>query len=165
MAGLRSVAEGGENAQRHPNGHLGARTRSDTVKVEVNAYFYSSICFSFCRLTGARARHPPATQGFSALAGMMSDIGPIAIGVLVLLLIASLYSWMVILGKTSTFRKATGAEQEVHSRVPQGARGCRTSRRWRATTAPARWRRSSRMYTRPTSGRREGRDLRATWRH
>jgi biopolymer transport protein TolQ len=38
---------------------------------------------------------------------MMSDIGPIAIGVLVLLLIASLYSWTVIFGKWLTFRKAT----------------------------------------------------------
>jgi biopolymer transport protein TolQ len=32
---------------------------------------------------------------------------PIAFGVLVLLLVASLYSWTVILGKMSTFRKAT----------------------------------------------------------
>ena len=38
---------------------------------------------------------------------MMSNIGPIAIGVLVLLLFASLYSWTVILGKMSTFSKAT----------------------------------------------------------
>ncbi|MGD0741485.1 MAG: MotA/TolQ/ExbB proton channel family protein [Terracidiphilus sp.] len=37
----------------------------------------------------------------------MSDIGPIAICVLVLLLIASLYSWTVIFGKMSTFSKAT----------------------------------------------------------
>ncbi len=34
-------------------------------------------------------------------------MGPIAIGVLVVLLLASLYSWTVILGKMSTFRKAT----------------------------------------------------------
>ncbi|MGD0346408.1 MAG: MotA/TolQ/ExbB proton channel family protein [Terracidiphilus sp.] len=50
---------------------------------------------------------PQPTQGFGALAEMMSDIGPIAIGVLVLLLLASLYSWTVILGKMSTFSKAT----------------------------------------------------------
>ncbi len=49
----------------------------------------------------------PATQGFSALAEMMSNIGPVAIGVLLLLLVASLYSWTVILGKASTFSKAT----------------------------------------------------------
>lgn len=37
----------------------------------------------------------------------MGNMGPIAIGVLILLLIASLYSWTVILGKMSTFGKAT----------------------------------------------------------
>ena len=37
----------------------------------------------------------------------MGDLGPIAISVLVLLLVASLYSWTVILGKMSTFGKAT----------------------------------------------------------
>ena len=47
------------------------------------------------------------TQGFSALTEMMSNIGPIAIGVLSLLLFASLYSWTVILSKMSTFSKAT----------------------------------------------------------
>lgn len=38
---------------------------------------------------------------------MMSNIGPIAIGVLALLFLASLYSWTLIFGKASTFRKAT----------------------------------------------------------
>ena len=47
------------------------------------------------------------TQGFSSLTEMMSDIGPIAIGVLTLLAFASLYSWMVIFSKISTFSKAT----------------------------------------------------------
>jgi biopolymer transport protein TolQ len=37
----------------------------------------------------------------------MGNIGPVAIFVLVLLMLASLYSWMVILGKISTFSKAT----------------------------------------------------------
>ena len=37
----------------------------------------------------------------------MSNVGPVAIFVLVLLLIASLYSWTLILGKASTFRRAT----------------------------------------------------------
>lgn len=45
--------------------------------------------------------------GFTALANLMGHIGPIAVGVLVLLLVASLYSWTVIFGKLSTFRKAT----------------------------------------------------------
>lgn len=38
---------------------------------------------------------------------LLANIGPIALGVLLLLLIASLYSWTVIFGKISTFRKAT----------------------------------------------------------
>jgi biopolymer transport protein TolQ len=38
---------------------------------------------------------------------MMSNIGPIAIGVLVLLAISSFYSWTLIFAKMSTFRKAT----------------------------------------------------------
>jgi biopolymer transport protein TolQ len=41
------------------------------------------------------------------MADLMSNIGPIAIGVLVLLLVASLYSWMLILSKAATFRRAT----------------------------------------------------------
>ncbi len=47
------------------------------------------------------------TPGFGELADMMSNMGPVAILVLVLLVAASLYSWTVILGKISTFRKAT----------------------------------------------------------
>lgn len=38
---------------------------------------------------------------------MMSNIGPVAIFVLAVLLFASLYSWTLILAKTSAFRKAT----------------------------------------------------------
>src|ERR1700739_810605 len=37
---------------------------------------------------------------------MMSNIGPIALGVLLLLLIASLYSWTIILGKRDPFGNA-----------------------------------------------------------
>jgi biopolymer transport protein TolQ len=50
---------------------------------------------------------PGGITGFTALATLLGNIGPIAVGVLVLLLIASLYSWTVILGKISTFKKAT----------------------------------------------------------
>lgn len=38
---------------------------------------------------------------------LFSNIGGVAMGVLVVLLLASLYSWTVILGKMSTFSKAT----------------------------------------------------------
>jgi biopolymer transport protein TolQ len=47
------------------------------------------------------------SRGFSALPELVGNMGAIAIGVLVVLLVASLYSWTVILGKMSTFRKAT----------------------------------------------------------
>lgn len=50
---------------------------------------------------------PSGVQSFKALGNMFAHIGPIAIAVLVLLLIASLYSWTVILGKMGTFRRAT----------------------------------------------------------
>lgn len=56
---------------------------------------------------GAAPVQAGTMQGFSALTQMMSNIGAIAIGVLVLLLIASLYSWTIILAKWFTFRKAT----------------------------------------------------------
>ena len=50
---------------------------------------------------------PPVTQNSSALVEIIQHSGPIAMAVLLLLLIASLYSWSVILGKSSSFRKAT----------------------------------------------------------
>lgn len=50
---------------------------------------------------------PSGSSGPTALLEMLNNIGPVAIGVLVLLLFSSLYSWFVILGKMSVFRKAT----------------------------------------------------------
>ncbi len=50
---------------------------------------------------------PTATQATTGLANLMSNIGPVAMSVLVLLLLASLYSWTIILGKISTFSRAT----------------------------------------------------------
>jgi biopolymer transport protein TolQ len=50
---------------------------------------------------------PSGITGFSALADLVGNIGPIAVFVLLLLLGASIYSWTVILGKISTFSKAT----------------------------------------------------------
>jgi biopolymer transport protein TolQ len=57
--------------------------------------------------SGAVPPAPSGITGFGALAGLMGSIGPIAAGVLILLLIASLYSWTVIFGKLSTFKRAT----------------------------------------------------------
>jgi biopolymer transport protein TolQ len=52
------------------------------------------------------------SQGFGALAEMMGNMGPVAIFVLAVLLLASFYSWTVILGKMSTFRKATAQSKK-----------------------------------------------------
>jgi biopolymer transport protein TolQ len=59
--------------------------------------------------TGADAAAAPVVPAHasSALVEMVHNSGPVALCVLVLLLIASLYSWTVILGKMSSFGKAT----------------------------------------------------------
>lgn len=49
----------------------------------------------------------PVPSNSSALVEMVQNSGPVALSVLLLLLIASLYSWTVIFGKISLFRKAT----------------------------------------------------------
>ena len=49
----------------------------------------------------------PLSQGPGALWELLNNIGPVAMAVLALLLVASLYSWAVILSKISTFGKAT----------------------------------------------------------
>ena len=103
------------------------------------AIFTAALAF-FLQADGGAGTGAPASQGFGALAGMMSNIGPVAIFVLVLLLLASLYSWMVILGKISTFSKATDAEPEIHSRVSQGdaaAGDCGVDRRLQREPAGA----------------------------
>ena len=71
------------------------------------AILTATLAFFLQADNGASQGTTPATQGFTALAEMMSNIGPIANFVLVLLLVASLYSWTVILGKMSAFSKAT----------------------------------------------------------
>jgi biopolymer transport protein TolQ len=61
----------------------------------------------FLQTDGGAGTGAAPSPGFGELADMMSNIGPVAIFVLVVLLLASLYSWSVILGKISTFSKAT----------------------------------------------------------
>ena len=56
---------------------------------------------------GAAPGTPAPTQGLSAMTDLMGNVGPIAIGVLLLLLLASLYSWTLILAKSVTFSRAT----------------------------------------------------------
>ena len=53
------------------------------------------------------AQGTPLGLGSSALVEMIQNSGPVALFVLLVLLIASLYSWTVIFGKISAFRKAT----------------------------------------------------------
>jgi biopolymer transport protein TolQ len=62
--------------------------------------------------SGAGPVAPSGITGFSALADLIGNIGPIAGGVLLLLLISSLYSWTVIFGKVATFRKATSQSRK-----------------------------------------------------
>jgi biopolymer transport protein TolQ len=62
------------------------------------------------------------THGMSALMELMSQIGPVAMGVLIVLLIASLYSWTVIFGKWATFRRATGASRRFIRTFRKGTR-------------------------------------------
>jgi biopolymer transport protein TolQ len=57
--------------------------------------------------TGAAPQALQGNTGVSALTDLLGNIGGIAIGVLVLLLLASLYSWTVIFGKIAAFRSAT----------------------------------------------------------
>jgi biopolymer transport protein TolQ len=75
------------------------------------AIFTATFAF-FLQADGGAGTGAPPSQGFGALAALMSNIGPVAIFVLVLLLLASLYSWMVILGKASTFSKATAQSRK-----------------------------------------------------
>ena len=57
--------------------------------------------------SGAAPGGNQLAQGSSAVVEMVSNSGPVAMAVLVLLLFASLYSWTVILSKISLFGKAT----------------------------------------------------------
>jgi len=50
---------------------------------------------------------PPVANGSSALLEILSNSGPVAIAVLVVLAIASLYSWTLIFSKMSRYSKAT----------------------------------------------------------
>lgn len=71
---------------------------------------------------GAGPVQTSSTQAIGALTEMMGNIGPIAIGVLALLLFASLYSWTIILAKWSTFRKATRESRRFIQRFRKATR-------------------------------------------
>ena len=54
---------------------------------------------------------PPAAANSSALAEMVHNSGPVAFAVLIILLIASIFSWTIMLSKWSSFRKAAMQSQ------------------------------------------------------
>ena len=159
LPGMRPTRGG----QEHPIDNLDRPIASDTVNTEVNADSYCCLLLDVAGRRRRGLRRSPATQGTGELAEMLSNIGPVAMAVLVLLLVASLYSWTVILSKISVFRKATKESRRVYPRLPQGhpaAGDCRADRRLQVQS---RWRRFSMKFTRPTSGRRAARDRRAIW--
>ncbi len=55
---------------------------------------------------------PSSASGSSALVEIINNIGPVAEAVLVLLGIASFYSWFIILGKISAFGNATSQSKK-----------------------------------------------------
>jgi len=59
----------------------------------------------------ATAAPAPVAGGGSALLEMLHNSGPIAIAVLVILLLTSLYSWSIILSKVSSFGRARKQSQ------------------------------------------------------
>lgn len=71
------------------------------------AIFTAALLFALQNDSDATSAGGSLTHGVSSLMDLFSNIGGVAMGVLVVLLLASLYSWTVILGKMSTFSKAT----------------------------------------------------------
>lgn len=73
---------------------------------------FTPLAFAFLLQNDASA---PAegglSHGASALMEIMGNIGPVALGVLLVLLFSSLYSWTIIIGKWAKFRKATSASR------------------------------------------------------
>jgi biopolymer transport protein TolQ len=77
---------------------------SDTVKTEVFQVLTALLLFVF---QSDAATVPSPTQATSGILELLGTVRPVAMSVLVLLLIASLYSWTIIFGKISTFSRAT----------------------------------------------------------
>jgi biopolymer transport protein TolQ len=73
------------------------------LKVRYTPIFAASLAF----FLQSDAPAPVPTTGSSALVEMVSNSGPVALAVLLVLAIASIYSWTIIFGKMSSFSKAT----------------------------------------------------------
>jgi biopolymer transport protein TolQ len=73
-------------------------------------FFFALALFLF--QTDADTTAAPVTTGGSAIVEMLHNSGPIALGVLALLLLCSLWSWAVILGKWGSFRRAASQSRK-----------------------------------------------------
>ena len=80
---------------------------SDTVKSEVTPIFTAATLVFLLQNETAAPPQEGFAHGISGLMELMSQLSGVALGVLGVLLIASLYSWTVIFGKWATFRRAT----------------------------------------------------------
>lgn len=69
--------------------------------------FTAALLFFIQTDTDATPAGGALSHGAGAIMSMLNNIGYIAIGVLVVLMFASLYSWTIIFGKLSSFKKAT----------------------------------------------------------
>ena len=65
---------------------------------------------------------PPVAANGSALLEMIHNSGPVAFAVLVILLLASIFSWMIMLSKWSTFSKAQRQSQRFVRTFPKSSR-------------------------------------------
>ena len=61
---------------------------------------------AFLLFQDAATSAPPPTNNGSAVVEMVKNSGPIALGVLAALLVGSLFSWAIILGKWGAFKRA-----------------------------------------------------------
>src|SRR5215831_9595063 len=73
--------------------------------------FTAAFLFAIQTDTDATTTGGGLSHGANALMEMMSNIGPVALGVLLILLFSSLYSWTIIFRKWTTFRTATSASR------------------------------------------------------
>lgn len=69
-------------------------------------HFFFALAFIFFQADPDAAAAPPAPPSGSAILEMLQNSGPVALTVLGLLLIGSLYSWAIILGKLGAFKRA-----------------------------------------------------------
>jgi biopolymer transport protein TolQ len=71
-------------------------------------FFFAAAVFLLQSDTDPSAAAPAAAAPGSAIGEMLHNSGPVALAVLGVLLVSSLYSWAIILGKLGTFRRARG---------------------------------------------------------